>query len=111
MPRWPKTLSGGQKQRMLMARALVRQPSLLLLDEPFSTVDVGTLARVLPRVKELLLRDGVSALWITHNIKEALAVADSILMLTGTHGLTEISDVGEGDGHAISTMVAEVIAG
>ncbi|MGH7770803.1 MAG: ATP-binding cassette domain-containing protein [Candidatus Binatia bacterium] len=84
----PRDLSGGQKQRVILARALIRQPGLLLLDEPLANLDAGTLRRVLPRIRDFLKRKGISALWVTHNIHEALDVSDSILVL-GEQGKVE----------------------
>jgi ABC-type nitrate/sulfonate/bicarbonate transport system ATPase subunit len=77
----PRRLSAGQRQRIVLARALVRRPDLLLLDEPLANLDAGTLRRVLPHIKQYLKESRSSALWITHNIAEALAVADTICVL------------------------------
>ena len=77
----PRHLSGGQKQRVVMARALVRHPDLLLLDEPLANLDSGTLKRILPRIQSFLHEQNVSALWVTHNVAEALMVADAVCVL------------------------------
>lgn len=77
----PGQLSGGQRQRMVFARALVRRPGLLLLDEPLANLDAGTLRRVLPHLRSFLHDYSVSALWVTHNLGEALIVADTVCVL------------------------------
>lgn len=77
----PGQLSGGQRQRVVFARALVRRPGLLLLDEPLANLDAGTLRRVLPHLRSFLHDSSVSALWVTHNLGEALIVADTVCVL------------------------------
>lgn len=77
----PRNLSGGQRQRIVFARALIRRPNLLLLDEPLANIDAGTERRLLPRIRAFLHENLVSALWVTHNVAEALAVADAVCVL------------------------------
>jgi ABC-type nitrate/sulfonate/bicarbonate transport system ATPase subunit len=77
----PGRLSGGQRQRVVLARALVRTPNLLMLDEPLANLDPGSLRRVLPRARSFLQHRGVSALWVTHSLAEAIAVADVVCVL------------------------------
>ncbi|WP_405813789.1 ABC transporter ATP-binding protein [Streptomyces sp. NBC_01390] len=78
---WPKTLSGGQAQRVSLARALVREPELLLLDEPFGALDALTRGRVQQLVAELWKRHGCAILLVTHDVEEALLLADRVLVM------------------------------
>jgi sulfonate transport system ATP-binding protein len=82
---WPRNLSGGQAQRVALARALVQEPELLLLDEPFAALDALTRIRMHALVKELVARHRPGVLLVTHDVDEAIALADRILVMrTGT---------------------------
>ncbi|MBK1783705.1 ABC transporter ATP-binding protein [Prauserella cavernicola] len=78
---WPLTLSGGQAQRVSLARALAREPRLLLLDEPFGALDALTRRSMHGLVTELWQRYRPTILLITHDVDEALALADRVLVL------------------------------
>jgi sulfonate transport system ATP-binding protein len=78
---WPLTLSGGEAQRVSLARALVRSPSLLLLDEPFSSLDALTRISMHRLVLSLWERYSPAVLLVTHDVDEALALADRVLVL------------------------------
>ena len=75
---YPHELSGGQQQRVALARALAPSPELLLLDEPFSNLDVDTRERLAFELREILKRTGHTAMLVTHNQAEAFAIADRI---------------------------------
>ena len=76
--RFPHELSGGQQQRVALARALAPSPQLLLLDEPFSNLDVDLRERLAHEVREILKAAGTTALFVTHDQLEAFAIGDMI---------------------------------
>jgi sulfonate transport system ATP-binding protein len=78
---WPRNLSGGQAQRVALARALVQQPELLLLDEPFAALDALTRIRMHDLVRELVANHRPGVLLVTHDVDEAIALADRILVM------------------------------
>jgi sulfonate transport system ATP-binding protein len=78
---WPTTLSGGEAQRAALARALVREPELLLLDEPFASVDALTRIRMHDLVLSLWRTHRPAVLLVTHDVDEAITLADRVLVL------------------------------
>lgn len=78
---WPSTLSGGQQQRVALARALVHEPSLLLLDEPLSALDALTRMDMQNLIENLWLEQGFTALLVTHDVREAVKLADRIILI------------------------------
>lgn len=78
---WPLTLSGGESQRVALARALVREPELLLLDEPFGALDALTRLTMHELVLDLWDRHRPATLLVTHDVDEALALADRVVLL------------------------------
>jgi iron(III) transport system ATP-binding protein len=79
--RYPHQLSGGEQQRVALARALARRPEVLLLDEPFSSLDASLRATVREEVSTLLRRQGATTVLVTHDQEEALSLADSVAVL------------------------------
>ena len=79
--RYPHELSGGQRQRLALARALAPEPAVVLLDEPFSNLDVEVRLRLRSELPDVLARCGTSALLVTHDPEEALAVCDRVAVL------------------------------
>jgi sulfonate transport system ATP-binding protein len=78
---WPLTLSGGQAQRVSLARALIRKPKLLLLDEPFGALDAMTRREMQDLLAALAERHGLSVVMVTHDEDEARRLADRILVM------------------------------
>ena len=76
--KYPHQLSGGQQQRVALARALAPRPDLLLLDEPFSNLDVTLRARLSLEVRDILKSQNATAILVTHDQEEAFAIADEI---------------------------------
>ncbi|TFV56943.1 ABC transporter ATP-binding protein [Mycobacterium sp. PS03-16] len=79
---WPRTLSGGEAQRVALARALVREPDLLLLDEPFGALDALTRIKMHGLLQDLCRRHTPAVLLVTHDVDEAILLADRIVVLT-----------------------------
>lgn len=79
--RYPHQLSGGQQQRIALARALATKPHVLLLDEPFSNLDEALKEQVRSDLKNILKQSGITAIFVTHDTRDALAVADRIAIL------------------------------
>lgn len=83
---FPRELSGGMAQRVALARSLARQPEILLLDEPFSALDEVTRNEMQELLKAVTRKHNTGVIMVTHNIDEALVLADRIIMLGGQPG-------------------------
>ncbi|MDD9807602.1 MAG: ABC transporter ATP-binding protein [Gammaproteobacteria bacterium] len=81
--RYPHELSGGQQQRIALARALAPRPGLLLLDEPFSNLDAELKLQLAGEIRDILRRENITALFITHDQSEALAMPDMLGVMRG----------------------------
>ncbi|MGC8603061.1 MAG: molybdenum ABC transporter ATP-binding protein [Desulfomonilaceae bacterium] len=79
--RRPAKLSGGEKQRVAIGRALLTSPSLLLMDEPLSSLDGRRKAEILPFVSEMQKRFNIPALYVSHSTEEILAIADRVIVI------------------------------
>ncbi len=84
--RFPHQLSGGQRQRVALARALAVQPDVLLMDEPFSALDTPTRRRLQDDLVMLWRETGKTLLFVTHDIDEAVYLADRVIALGGAPG-------------------------
>jgi NitT/TauT family transport system ATP-binding protein len=91
---YPWQLSGGMQQRVAIARALAYQPSIVLMDEPFASVDAQTRADLEDLVRRLQVELGLTVLLVTHDIDEAVYLSDRIVALAGSPaGVAEVVDV------------------
>ena len=79
---WPRQLSGGEAQRVALARALVCEPELVLLDEPFAALDAITRLRMHDLVRDLRSRHQAAMLLVTHDVDEAIALADRVVVMS-----------------------------
>lgn len=79
---WPKELSGGEAQRVALARALVSEPELVLLDEPFAALDAITRLRMHDLVRALRSKHHAAMLLVTHDVDEAIALADRVVVMS-----------------------------
>jgi ABC-type Fe3+/spermidine/putrescine transport system ATPase subunit len=83
--RFPRELSGGQQQRVALARSLIVEPDVLLMDEPLSNLDAKLRVSVRTEIREIQQRVGITTLYVTHDQEEALAISDTIaVMQSGT---------------------------
>jgi sulfonate transport system ATP-binding protein len=80
---WPAVLSGGQRQRVALARALVHAPRLLLLDEPLGALDALTRIEMQTLIERLWRNYGFTALLVTHDVAEGIALADRVILIEG----------------------------
>jgi sulfonate transport system ATP-binding protein len=87
---WPSILSGGQKQRVALARALVSQPRLLLLDEPLGALDALTRIEMQDLIERVWQEKGFTAIVVTHDVSEAVTLADRILLLENGAVATDV---------------------
>ncbi|MFQ6554279.1 ABC transporter ATP-binding protein [Aestuariibius insulae] len=85
LPRYPHQLSGGQRQRLIVARALMLSPKLLIADEPVSMVDASLRATILSNIYDLKDKHGISVLYITHDLATAYHVSDYVMVLYKGH--------------------------
>src|SRR5262245_7350945 len=80
--RFPRHLSGGQRKRVALAQVLAMRPKLILMDEPFASLDAIVRARVVRDVVALVEQGGISVLLVTHDLEEALSLSDDVYLLS-----------------------------
>lgn len=102
----PHLLSGGMAQRVALAHALVRRPRVLLLDEPFSSLDAPTRQALGTLVRRLSEEDGISVVMVTHDIGEALSVGHQVLVLSPRPARTLLSVKPDGNGRLQEALLA-----
>ncbi|WDG56459.1 aliphatic sulfonates ABC transporter ATP-binding protein [Pseudomonas chlororaphis] len=110
---WPAALSGGQKQRVALARALIHQPRLLLLDEPLGALDALTRIEMQQLIERLWQQHGFTVLLVTHDVSEAVAVADRVILIeegeVGLDLLVELPRPRVRGSHRLAALEAEVL--
>jgi len=106
--RYPWQLSGGQRQRVGLARALANEPGVLLMDEPFGALDPLTRAEMQTMLRELLRRVGKTTLIVTHDLEEALYLADRVVLLEAGRVVADLAsgEVRGSENKAVRAYVA-----
>ncbi|MEW9901442.1 aliphatic sulfonates ABC transporter ATP-binding protein [Pseudomonas putida] len=111
---WPAALSGGQKQRVALARALIHKPRLLLLDEPLGALDALTRIEMQQLIERLWHQHGFTVLLVTHDVNEAVAVADRVILIEdGAVGLDLTVDLPRPrarGSHRLAALESEVLS-
>ena len=79
--RYPHQLSGGQQQRVALARALINSPQLLMLDEPFSSLDSALRAEIREEVRQIVRSAGITTIFVTHDQQEAMYFGDTVAVM------------------------------
>src|SRR6185369_5127629 len=105
LDRLPKALSGGQRQRVAMGRALVREPSVFLLDEPLSNLDAKLRVQVRAEIKELQTRTRTTMIYVTHDQTEAMTLGQRVAVLDRGR-LQQVADPHELYERPVNTFVA-----
>lgn len=109
---WPLTLSGGEAQRAALARALVREPALLLLDEPFAALDALTRYRMHDLVLALWRAHRPAVMLVTHDVDEAITLADRVLVLDGGRIIAEERiEAARGDRAGLAPRLRQTLLG
>jgi osmoprotectant transport system ATP-binding protein len=106
--RYPWQLSGGQRQRVGLARALAAEPEVLLMDEPFGALDPLTRAEMQTMLRDLLQRLGTTTLIVTHDLEEALYLADRVVLLEAGRVVANLpaGDVRDSENESVRAYVA-----
>ncbi len=110
---YPKTLSGGEEQRVALCRAFLYPADMLLMDEPFSSLDLKSKLSVMRLFVGLCKKSGRGALFVTHDIDEALYLADRIIVLGGGKILADMQNVGKeeyGCGSLIRSRIIKLLS-
>jgi NitT/TauT family transport system ATP-binding protein len=81
---YPNEISGGMKQKVVLARTLLQNPDIILFDEPFSAIDFDSRLKMVSDVRKLITSTNKCAVFVTHNIEEAISISDKIMVLGGS---------------------------
>ncbi|GAA5011937.1 hypothetical protein GCM10023206_20450 [Acinetobacter puyangensis] len=103
---YPLTLSGGQAQRVALARALIREPDLLLLDEPFAALDALTKLQMQKLVRDLCKIHNPATILVTHDVSEAIRLADRILVMRDGQFISDINIQQQFNHHSAKDILA-----
>lgn len=106
---YPQTLSGGEAQRVSLCRAFLKKSDMLLMDEPFSSLDLKTKLSVMETFKELQAEEERCTLFVTHDIDEALYLSDRITVMRGGKVLIDLKNENKGEFGANSPLREEII--
>jgi ABC-type nitrate/sulfonate/bicarbonate transport system ATPase subunit len=102
---YPRALSGGMRRRVALLTALAVRPATLLLDEPFSALDEPTRVELVADVLKLAYEYGVSVILVTHDLAEAISIADRIVVMSARPGrIRSVFDVGFGHDRDVFTL-------
>ncbi len=82
--KYPAQLSGGQASRVAIARAIVYNPQIILMDEPFKDLDIILTKKLLELFRDLIIKNDLGAVYVTHNVDEALSIADRVIVLSNS---------------------------
>lgn len=107
--KYPRDLSGGMRTRTALARSFITQPSVLILDEAFSSLDVGWQSSLYAELKTLQKRDNTAVVLVTHNVDEAIELADKIFILSHTGTLLQQYDLCKADVEQVRKFAKEII--
>lgn len=106
---YPNQLSGGQKQRLALARALMAQPELLLLDEPLGALDALTRRNMQDFIRQIVAEQHLTTLLITHDVEEAARMADRIIVIKNGSNVYEATGAKDGTAAQVATVAQDVL--
>lgn len=106
---YPKHLSGGMKARVALARALIGQPEILLIDEGFSSLDIGWRTKLFEEIRQIRERLNLTIIIVSHSLRDVCLLADRILVLSSSGRMVGIYDAANGDDPRLEKLIEEKI--